>query len=243
MDNPIAFTHPFFECASFTKQGINLHAVLDIDSLPEDVHAALLQSCKTLHEYRRVIVLGHVGPALWESVSPLIARGKDVAPIDAFTLSAVHAFFSEHTAAIAYKVLYPPSSFLPLQRFGALLGWHHDTPFKVGANRHWGSWFAYRALLLVDAELDVSTALPGQSPCLDCQLKPCIHACPAKAMADARFDLQACIHYRKQPDSACGQRCLARLACPVGSAHQYSDEQLRYHYSHSLKMIKSRRHL
>ncbi len=210
--------------------------------LSEEIYTSLLVSCETLQTYRRVVVLGHAGPALWDSVSPLIAQGEDTAPIDAFTLRAVRAFFTEHAAAVAYKVLYPPSSSLPLQQFGALLGWHHDTPFKVGANRLWGSWFAYRALLLVDAALDVSPALSGQSPCLDCRAQPCIYACPARAMTGGCFNLQRCIDYRKHPDGACGQRCLARLACPVGRAHQYSDEQLSYHYSHSLKMIQSQCH-
>jgi len=237
-----SFSHPFFEHAPFTQQGINLHGVLDINALPADVNSLLVQACDDLTAYRQLLVLGHGGSAFWRAVSASVVSDKMSAPIDTFTIAQVEKFFAEHAPDMSFQIVYPGPALVPLQRLGALLGWHNDTPFKVGVNQAWGSWFAYRALLLVDSELTPSMPLTYPSPCDACERKPCVRACPVKAVSEtAEFDLDRCMHFRNRADSPCGQRCLSRLACPVGSEHRYSDAQLSYHYGCSMGVIE--RHL
>jgi hypothetical protein len=50
--------------------------------------------------------------------------------------------------------------------------------------------------------------------------------------------LEACVNERKRVGSACADRCLSRLACPVASEHRYGAEQMKYHYAHSLQAIR-----
>jgi len=233
------YSHPFFAQPLLIDAGLNLHAVLALDALPQAQHGQLHQACDELHRYRQLVVIGHGGRDLWQAVSPRVAAGDLSNPIDEFTVDRLQHFFSSHAPEIDYQILYPGPSPVPLQRIGALLGWHHDSPFKIGINQQWGSWFAYRALLLIDAALTPSKPLLHPSPCDGCVARPCISSCPADAMEEGDFNLQRCIAFRTTTESRCRKRCVARLACPVAEQHRYSDEQMRYHYARSLRVIEA----
>jgi len=232
------YTHPFFSNSELLTHGLNLHAVLAIDSLPEELHAMLNQACENLDRYQRLVLIGHGGRDLWNAVSAQVLEVESDDPIDTFTVETLTAFFTKHAPEMRYIFLYPGASVVPLQQLGELAGWHHPSPFRIGVNSEWGSWFAYRALLLIDAPLDVSQPITQTSPCERCASTPCISACPADALSDSEFSLQRCIDFRLLPDSPCRECCLARLACPVGESHRYPDAQVRYHYSRSLRDLE-----
>ena len=63
--------------------------------------------------------------------------------------------------------------------------------------------------------------------------------CPAQAVQGVnQFKVTTCVDFRLQAQSACQDRCLSRLACPVAPEHCYEQEQISYHYSHSLTSIR-----
>lgn len=231
-----SFAHPALAQPALLASGLNLHAVFDLDALPDDLRAALADCCDELASFRQLILFGHGGRALWQAVSPLLEAADD--PIDVFSQQTVLALFAEYFPQLKVQVLYPGDAPVPLQRLGALAGWHHESPFKVGVNAHWGSWFAYRVLLLADSSFDVSQPVAEPAPCASCELRPCVGACPAGAMVAGDFDLQRCVDFRRQEHSPCRDRCLARLACPVAVEHRYQESQLRYHYLRSMRMIE-----
>ena len=239
MDVKHGFTHPLFENSSLIEKGLNLQAVFDIAHLPTDVYSALSKEYDDLLSYRQLVLIGHGGTGLWNEVSSIVACA-DAAdhPIDSFSIDSVKQFFSEKVPDLSYRVVYPGSSLIPLQQLGELAGWHNDSPFKVGVNQVWGSWFAYRVCVLTDSDWSASSVVKLESPCSRCQEQPCITACPAGAMSDGDFHINNCIAFRQKVKSDCNQRCLARLACPIGDEHKYSTDQLSYHYSRSLRMIK-----
>ena len=238
MDAKQPFIHPFFENSLLTEKGLNIQAVFDIRHLPEDIYASLNSACDDLSSYRQLVLIGHGGVSFWKAVSSLVeCVNENNHPIDSFSIELVQRFFAEKAPELIYRVLYPGFSLIPLQQLGALAGWHNNSPFKVGVNQVWGSWFAYRACVLTASYWEPSAAVTLPSPCSQCEVSPCITDCPAGAMDDGGFHLGRCIEFRKQEDSPCRQRCLARLACPIGSEHQYSNEQLSYHYSRSLRML------
>jgi hypothetical protein len=51
------------------------------------------------------------------------------------------------------------------------------------------------------------------------------------------FDWRACAAYRKAHPT-CRETCPARMACPVGASHRYGTEQMRHHYTASLREIE-----
>jgi len=230
--------------AALDRCGLNRHAIFDLADLPDDVVDSIVDGTAG---YRQLMLIGHGGRALWESVKKSGGAGAD--PIDDFTVRTIRQWMSESLPDNRYAILYPGSDNIDLQRLGALAGWHHASPFMVGIDAEWGTWYAYRAVVLADTHFAPSQAVaPGASscfhgrinPCAACQTRPCIAACPASAMADGTFSLQKCVVWRKQADSPCAFTCLARVACPVGSAHRYCTEQLAHTYSISLQTIRER---
>ena len=218
-----------FPGVALGRCGLNRQAVFDIADLPDGVVGDTAG-------YRQLILLGHGGTALWEAVNQSGIGGRD--PIDDFTVRVVRQWMSEFQPENRYAILYPGPQPIALQRLGALAGWHHASPFMVGIDTEWGTWYAYRAVVLADTRFAPSRAVDRINPCATCQTKPCITACPASAMADGSFSLQKCISWRKQADSPCAFTCLARVACPVGNDHRYTAEQLAHTYSISLQTIR-----
>ena len=212
--------------------GLNLQAVFSLAALPGDVAAALDPEGR----HRRLILIGHGGRTLWERV-----KAADLAtehPIDEFTRARVAEWLAAQLPGVAHDLVYPGDTPVGLQALGRLAGWHHESPFRVGVNAEWGSWFAYRAVLLTDADLPPSEPLAGDSPCATCAELPCVAACPAEALSGDEFSLQRCIAYRRLSDSRCRVTCVARTSCPVRPEHRYDDAQIAHSYARSLAMIE-----
>lgn len=226
-----------FPAAAFERHGLNRQHVFDLADLPPAVAATLGDTAP----FRQLILLGHAGKALWDCVKAAGAGGEN--PIDDFTVRSIERCFAEHLPASRFRIIYPGDHPVALQRLGALAGWHHASPFMVGIDPEWGTWYAYRAVVLADTRFRPFPAVDRSSPCSSCQARPCITACPAQAMADGSFSLARCSAYRLQPDSACTATCQARLACPVGAAHRYDADQLRHSYSISLQTLRQIRSL
>lgn len=219
-----------------SADGLNLVAVFNIADLPTDLLDVLKRQCAQLCSYTQLILFAHGGTAFWKALQTYGMKGDN--PVDTFTMACISDCFARKLADHRYEMLYPGHRGLNLQKLGELAGWHHGSPFMVGVNAGWGSWFAYRAVVLADTQFSVTPVMQGGSPCLRCESKPCITACPADAMRDGEFSLQACMGYRKSEGSLCRSQCLARQACPVASQHRYSDEQINYHYSVSMRVIE-----
>lgn len=214
--------------------GLDLVAVFDVASLPATLRAALHSPANA--PFRQLILVAHGGRALWSAIEREGTIGDD--PVDDFTVRTLSAHLDRELPGVRRQIAYPAADFgASLQALGALAGWHHPSPFLVGVNARFGSWFAYRAVVLADSELEVTVAAPDASPCDACTERPCVTSCPAGAIDAAGFDLGACIRYRRRPDSRCRSTCIARTRCPVGAEHRYGDAQLQHHYGHSLRTI------
>ena len=217
------------------NQGLNLQAVMAVQDLPAAVQASL-SSAQT--PYRQLVLLGHRGRQLWDTVKA--EASSDEHPIDQAVLRWVTEAMAQHHPGMRFDIVYPGPTPLSLIRLGECAGWHHASPFWQGVDAQWGSWFAYRAVLLCDSDWPLTPRRQTPSPCLSCTTKPCVTACPADALSLGRTDgLTRCMTHRLQPDSPCTDRCLARLACPVGSDHRYSEAQLQHHYRHSMAAIRA----
>lgn len=231
--------------ASLTARGLTLHAVMNLADLPSDVRASVGVDEPT--PYRQLILIGHCGRAFWTALQRRGLHGSD--PVDAFVTESVREWMGGPLAGHAWQQVFPGPRPLGLQRLGELAGWHHASPFRVGVDAEWGSWFAYRAVVLADTALPVTPRRDLPSPCLSCRDQPCVTACPAGALERVspagtavgqgdEFRLSACIDHRLQSGSSCGDRCLARHACPVGDGWRYTEAQTAYHYLQSLPAIR-----
>lgn len=227
--------------ASLAAQGLNLHAVFSLASLPPEVLDTLALTDDERERFRQLILIGHRGRDLWNTLQKRGMHGEH--PIDEFVTECVAAWMTGPLQGHAWCQVFPGAHPVGLQRLGALAGWHHPSPFWVGVDAEWGSWFAYRAVVLADTQLALTPRRELPSPCDSCADKPCIAACPAGALASERtgsWRLQTCLDFRKRPQSPCEDRCLARNACPVGAEHRYAEEQVAYHYRQSMPVIRKR---
>lgn len=221
-----------FDNTLLDAAGLNLQAVFNLADLPDEVAGRL----DAMGQYQQLILLGHGGRAMWEAVraSGIVSDN----PIDDFSCRVVAQWFATCLPGQRHQIVYPGPPAIGLQALGKLAGWHHASPFMVGINATWGSWYAYRAVVLADTRFAPSQAAPGVSPCAECRRRACLAACPAGALDGAIFSLEKCLAWRKQPASPCRYTCLARCACPVAGEQRYSDEQLRHTYAISLRMIE-----
>lgn len=228
--------------AILNDAGLNCHAVFELAQLSPDVREMLLARCPQAAQYKQLILIGHGGQrfcqALKESGAELV-REEGKHPVDDFSVATVQRYLHNDWPDREYEIVYPGAYTVSLQELGKLAGWHHGSPFMVGVNQHFGSWFAYRCLVLANTELPVTPAYCDASPCDSCASKICISACPAKALEGGEFNLMKCINYRRQPESKCRTTCIARVSCPVGTEHRYPREQIAYHYGRSIAMIEA----
>ncbi|PKO33825.1 MAG: hypothetical protein CVU34_10660 [Betaproteobacteria bacterium HGW-Betaproteobacteria-7] len=220
-----------FPAAFFAAAGLNRQHVFNVGELPADILAGL----NPLPEERQLILLGHAGRQLWDCVQAAGLAGEH--PIDDYCRQTVARFFAGHLPGQTYRLPYPGDAPVGLQALGRLAGWHHASPMMIGVDRHWGSWFAYRAVILCATDFAPTAVIDHGSPCIDCREQPCIAACTAGAAGDT-FNLQRCADERLRPASACAYACLARNACPVGAEHRYDEAQIHHSFALSLQMLR-----
>ena len=230
--------------APLAGSGLNLQHVFDLAALPPELVATLGVDDAGLARFSQLILIGHLGRDFWDALQRRGLHGSD--PVDQFVTERVAAWMADEWPGQAWQQVFPGPAPVGLQRLGQLAGWHHASPFWVGVDAEWGSWFAYRALLLTDTALPPTPRREAGSPCDRCVDQPCVSACPAGALSGQRGGLgtgstpglRACLDHRKLPGSSCQDRCLARNACPAGERYRYTDGQIAYHYLQSLRFIR-----
>jgi len=237
-----------FDGKTLSLVGLNLQAVINLTDLSSETMNQLSFNTDKLNHYSQLVLIGHAGKLLWQTLKQwsahknLLEKSSD--PIDDFSKHHVQKYFIQRFKDKDFELIYPLTTAehsntpLNLQTLGQLAGWHHHSPFGVGINQQWGSWFAYRAVVLLKSHYQPTKSPHTKSPCQSCEDKPCIQSCPADALDSSQLNLKACLSYRTQKDSSCKDRCTARMACPVAEQHQYPLEQTQYHYSRSLQVIK-----
>ncbi len=228
---------PFID-SSLTENGLNLHHVFDLKDLPDTVLTPITELVGDDHEFKQLIVFGHGGKQMWQSV--LQRDSKSEHPINDFSVEQVTDYFNTHHPDLNFEIIYPGSPSIGLQEVGKLAGWHQESPFRVGINETWGTWYAYRVAILADSQFSITPKVNSSNPCTSCESKPCVEACPPRALDNKEFRFERCMGYRKQENSLCADRCIARMVCPVAKEHKYTKQQIQYHYSLSLKTIMKR---
>ncbi len=228
---------------AFAASGLNLCKIFALQDLAET-----MPDLPVSHSH--LILIGNTDKELWSLMPDRFFGRPD--PVDEYSVDCVSQVLGAHASGDDWQVLFPlnvsaalvetetPTS-VPLQQLGVLAGWHQASPLGIGINAEHGLWFAYRAVILINAEFSGSdkVAAAVESPCLRCESAPCLSACPAGALRlGENPDLTACVTHRAAEGSSCQSTCLARLACPLGHRYRYSTEQTSYYYQRSLDSVK-----
>lgn len=146
--------------------------------------------------------------ALW----PLFegARRDEPDPLERYTERTIDAAFAG--AQIFYAHEKYDGAFIPFQRFAVATGFGALAPSRLVVHPTFGPWFALRAIVVVDGDGPSRSPIP----------QPCTCEASCAAALDAAF-----------ADPFEWRAWLAvRDACAI-RAQRYSDEQIRYHYTHA----------
>jgi epoxyqueuosine reductase QueG len=174
-------------------------------------------------EIKFVILIGNAGPAMFQRFQ---RDGGRV--MDDWTKRVIDPLAADLGAKAAYPFDEPHLPFLSWARRG---GAGHVSPLGLNIHPTYGLWHAYRAALLFPVQFDLPLLSAGPHPCETCISKPCLSTCPVEAFDGRTYDVAACGTYLKSGvgEDCMGDGCLARRACPIGKAYQYSPQQAKFH--------------
>jgi ferredoxin-like protein FixX len=172
---------------------------------------------------RQVILIGNAGPDMFARFARSGAPTMDV-----WTRVVVDVLAEDLGAKALYPFDKPAHPFLTwAQRGGA----GFTSPLGLNIHPTYGLWHAYRAALLFPVEFDLPRISVGAHPCESCADKPCLSACPVDAFDGSSYDIAACgEHIKSEAGQTCMEGgCLARGACPIGTAYKYHPQQTKFH--------------
>jgi ferredoxin len=181
-----------------------------------------------------VVLVGVAGGALWPVFSAWRAAQADgggADPLDRWSKIVIDGVAEDIGAVACYPSEAP---YQPFQSWAMKAEGLKASPLGILIHPRFGLWHSYRGALLLKTFDGVSEASGGieEHPCDTCRDKPCLSACPVKAISADRFDVAGCRTHLKSSEGQHGclvSGCLARDACPVGAAYRYPDEQVRFH--------------
>ncbi len=179
----------------------------------------------------RVLVVVNRGGAFWRHVN---TRARE--PIDTFSRALVERVLDRYAGRWRHLVVYPGDCPVSLQTVGAAAGLGVPSWLGLSIHPEWGSWFAFRALVLTSCPLPAGSVAPADDVCAGCSERPCVKACPVAAPGTP-FGLSRCADFRLAASSPCRDRCAARYGCPVGASWRYPESLVGYLYRHSLDSL------
>ena len=177
-----------------------------------------------------LVLVGNIGSSYWPvfSQSPEFLDGE-AHPLDRWSRRVAEAIAAELPVEPVYPFEGPP--YYPFQQWAHRAEALEQSPVGVMIHPDYGLWHSYRfALLGADFEVN-QTQSPGESPCINCDAKPCLHRCPVDAFDSNGYDVDRCANYLQQtPQAECHSTgCLARYACPIAPELSYAAAQGQFH--------------
>ena len=181
---------------------------------------------------RTLLLLGPHEPGFWAHItaSPEWQDGSPD-PIDRWSRRVIGRIACDLGAKALFPFVGPP--WLPFQSWAERTGRAWPSPVRLLVHDTAGLMVSYRGALALKEHLDLPPT-PSAAPCAACAGKPCLTACPPRALTGAGYDVPACHAFLDTPPGAdCLTRgCRARRACPVSSRYGRLPEQSAYHMRH-----------
>lgn len=180
-----------------------------------------------------VVLIGHAGSSFWEPFTAWREGQEDRGgsdPLDAWSKTVIGAIASDFDASAYFPSDQP---YQPFQRWAKAAEALEASPLGILIHPRFGLWHGYRGALGFQHSVTESRGWQASaSPCVSCEARPCISSCPAAALAGGSMNVAGCRTYLATPAGQGGcmtTGCAARAACPVGTAYQYREEQVRFH--------------
>ncbi len=153
---------------------------------------------------------------------------SDDHPVDRWSQRVITALAGQLGARAIFPFGGPP--YAPFLSWAKRTGRAWDSPVGMLVHDTSGLLVSYRGALAFAQQLKIPPT-GGDSPCVTCDAKPCLTACPVGALSPQGYDVPACHAFL---DSAAGQDCMTRgcavrRICPVSKGANRSEEQSALH--------------
>ena len=226
--------------------GLNLiaatpSALYDAEAAPAMRASSIDPAC------RSIIVAANGGGGFWREFKRHAERNpgwmERENPLDDFTRTAVESRIAPVIREAGFRCIpafpFMGGASLNFMLLGRLAGIAGPSIIGVLVHPSFGPWIAFRAALLVDAEVDEPGGAAGFNPCPSCATRSCIAACPAAAVSfPAGWDIPRCLIHRIERQEQCESRCHARVDCVIGREHRYPEDELAYHQERALRAMR-----
>jgi hypothetical protein len=172
------------------------------------------------------VLVGNAGPAMFTRFAAERDPTRD--RLDDWCRDVLGRLAVRIDAAVHFPFDAPP---LPFPTWARRARAGHASPLGLNIHPRYGLWHAYRAALTFSKHLALPGPELGPHPCQTCAERPCLAACPVAAFTNPGYDVAACATHIGAPDGdeCMTAGCLARRACPVGSAYAYDLRQAGFH--------------
>lgn len=185
------------------------------DDLPEGLHTLLL--------------LGPAEPGFWAHLCAAPEWQDGVPdPVDRWSRRVIGGMACDLGAKAYFPFGGPP--YHPFYQWALRSGRAFASPVTLLVHDQAGLFVSYRGAIALRERLELPDG-PALSPCDGCAEKPCLAACPPRALTDVGYDVPACHRFLDTPaGSGCLSRgCVVRRACPLSQAYGRVEEQSAYH--------------
>lgn len=162
------------------------------------------------------------------AASPEYRDGKPH-PLDRWSYRVIGDMARSLNAAAFFPFTAPP---MPFIRWAQKAEPVHPSVLGMLIHPDYGLWHAWRGALGFAQKFALPAADNRPRPCDSCIDKPCLSVCPVNAFdGTGAYNLRVCGQHIRTPEgtSCMSGGCLARRACPVGKAYQYTPEQAAFH--------------
>ncbi len=179
------------------------------------------EGCQTL------LLLSPAEPGFWKTLTES-PEWRQSDPVDRWSESVIGNLARQVSGTALFPFGGPP--YQPFIRWAARSGSAWVSPVTILVQAKAGLMVSYRGAIALARRLDLP-ALPTK-PCETC-LRPCLSACPVRALSADGYDLEACHAFL---DTKAGQDCMTRgcavrRSCPVSQSYGRLEEQSAYHMS------------
>lgn len=184
-------------------------------------HPADLDGVQTL------VLLGPREPGFWAFFTGSEEYRDGAAhPLDRWSERVITEMATRLHATAIFPFGGPP--YQPFIRWAQESGRAHVSPVGLLVHDRAGLWVSYRGALGFRDRLELPT--PPPNPCLSCEARPCLRACPVDAFAGDGYDVAACKADLDRTGNDCmAQGCAVRRACPVSRSYGRQPEQSAFH--------------
>lgn len=152
-------------------------------------------------------------------------------PIDRWSRRVIGALAQDWGGEALFPFGGPP--WMPFQDWALRSGRAWRSPVVMLVHDRMGLFASWRGAVRLPGRLPLPAAA---TPVCDGCARPCLHACPAGAISENRYDTDTCRDWLSKPEGkdCLSSGCRVRRACPASESCGRLSEQSAWHMRHFL---------